>query len=123
LRTSGFAVVSTTDGLEALALLERESFDAVVLDLRMPRVDGRTVFRRLRASGNRVPVLIASAFGARPAQLELGAEGSIEKPFDPDVLIEEVARLVHLVPAADNRPRLLTSDQEHEAPRRRVVRG
>jgi DNA-binding response OmpR family regulator len=41
-----------------------------------------------------VPVLIASAFGARAAQAELGAHGAIEKPFDPEELVEAVTQLI-----------------------------
>lgn len=94
LRTAGYEVASSTDGFQALDMLAREHFDAVVLDLRMPRIDGRTLFRQLRGSGNQVPVLIASAYGARSAQIELGAEGSIEKPFDPESLLEAVEQLL-----------------------------
>jgi DNA-binding response OmpR family regulator len=94
LRSYGFEVVSAADGESALATLDSQAIDAVVLDLRMPGMDGRTVFKEMRARGHTTPVLIASAFGARPAQQELGAEGSIEKPFDPEALADAVLELI-----------------------------
>lgn len=94
LQTGGFAVVTASDGEVALGLVEQENPDVIILDLRMPRLDGKAFYRELRARGDNTPVLIASAFGARTAQLELGAEASIEKPFDPDRLIEAVSALL-----------------------------
>jgi len=46
-------------------------------------IDGRDVYRAARAMGYRGPVIVCSAFGARDAQRELGAEAAISKPFDP----------------------------------------
>jgi DNA-binding response OmpR family regulator len=94
LRSAGYQVVSAEDGEKALSVVEQENPDVIILDLRMPKLDGRGFFRELRARGVRTPVLIASAFGARSGQLELGAEASIEKPFDPDRLVEVVAELL-----------------------------
>jgi DNA-binding response OmpR family regulator len=94
LKLDGLDVLTAADGASALRLLESEQVDAIVLDLRMPGMDGRALFREMRARGNNTPVLIASAFGARAAQQELGAEAAIEKPFDPEVLAEAVTRLL-----------------------------
>ncbi|MEV4461821.1 response regulator, partial [Microbispora sp. NPDC049633] len=58
LEFEGYAVESAADGLTALDLLERGDFDAMLLDVMMPRLDGLTACRRLRASGKRVPVLM-----------------------------------------------------------------
>ena len=94
LRTSGMEVLTATDGYAALDVAMSKDVDAIVLDLRMPNLDGRGFFRELRARGVETPVLIASAFGAREAQQELGAQGSIEKPFDPEMLIAELERIL-----------------------------
>jgi DNA-binding response OmpR family regulator len=94
LKSDGIDVSSASNGVTALGLLEQESFDALILDLRMPGMDGRTLYREVRARGHSVPVLIASAYGARTAQQELGAEGSIEKPFDPDRLLNAILRII-----------------------------
>jgi DNA-binding response OmpR family regulator len=98
LRTAGFEVLTADSAANALSITETDSVDVIVLDLRMPVVDGRTLFRQLRARGVQSPVLIASAYGARAAQMELGAEGAIEKPFDPDRLI---AAVTELMPSSD----------------------
>jgi CheY-like chemotaxis protein len=92
--SDGLSAATAADGLEALAKLGQESFDAIVLDLQMPRMDGRSFFRELRARGNTTPVLILSAYGAQAARRELGAEASVAKPFDPEVLVDAVRQLL-----------------------------
>jgi DNA-binding response OmpR family regulator len=94
LRTSGFEVVTCGDSTEGLSVAEKESFNLIILDLRMPVMDGRTFYRELREKGVETPVVIASAYGARAAQAELGAQAAIEKPFDPDRLIDTVTRIL-----------------------------
>lgn len=94
LRTGGYDVEVTSNGVDALALVDRESVDVIVLDLRMPQLDGPEFFRELRARGHSTPVLLTSAYGAQHAQRELGAEGAIEKPFDPEALIDAVKELL-----------------------------
>jgi DNA-binding response OmpR family regulator len=94
LSLEGHSVVTASDGQAALNVLQDREVDVIVLDLQMPRMDGRTCFRELRASGNTTPVLIASAFGAREAQRELGAEGAIEKPFSPDALTRAISQVL-----------------------------
>jgi DNA-binding response OmpR family regulator len=94
LRSSGYRVLTASSGEDALALLAEEPVDLVVLDLRMPGMDGRTVYREMRSRNIEAPVMIASAFGARAAQLELGAQAAIEKPFDPDRLVAAVRRVL-----------------------------
>ena len=94
LRTAGLDVLSADEGREAIDVASREPVDLIILDLRMPGMDGREVFHELRARGVAAPVLIASAYGARSAQVELGAEAWIEKPFDPDMLLDTVTRLL-----------------------------
>jgi len=94
LSLEGHSVRTASDGEAALALLESNPIDVIVLDLRMPRMDGRAFFRELRARGNQTPVLIASAYGAMEAQRELGAEGAVEKPFSPETLARAINELL-----------------------------
>ena len=94
MRHEGFEVDTVNDGESGLRLAVGHAYDAVVLDLRMPGKDGRTVFREMRDSGVRAPVLILSAFNARQATEELGAEAYLNKPFEPAELAQAVRRLI-----------------------------
>ena len=92
LELEGFAVTAVEDGAKALQALS-EPHDAVVLDVAMPHLDGMEVCRRLRAAGNRVPILMLTARDAvddRVAGLEAGADDYLPKPF---ALRELIARL------------------------------
>ncbi len=102
LEFEGYAVESAADGLTALDLLDRagqngESYDAVLLDVMMPRLDGLTACRRLRASGNRLPVLMLTArdaVGDRVSGLDAGADDYLVKPFELDELLARVRALL-----------------------------
>ncbi len=96
LSREGFRVRTAADGAEAMAELAKKRPDLVVLDLMLPGVDGLTVLRRLRASGDQVPVIVLSARGQeseRVAGLELGADDYLAKPASP----REVAARVRAV--------------------------
>jgi DNA-binding response OmpR family regulator len=94
LRSSGFQVEVVNSGDEALRRAVAEPPDAIVLDLRMPGKDGRQVFRELREMGIQSPVLILSAYDARNAQQELGAQAYVNKPFEPERLVEAVQAML-----------------------------
>ena len=99
MRSAGYLVTTANSGLSALELVEAQEFDAVILDLLMPEMDGRGFYQALRARGKTAPVLIVSAYGAREAQQELGAQASMAKPFDPDSLLRIVERLLDPSPS------------------------
>ena len=89
----GHRLVCCADGLEALALARRQSFDAILLDLGVPGIDGLQMLQRLRDGGIRTPVMVLTARGAiedKVAGLNLGADDYLAKPFD---LSELQARL------------------------------
>jgi DNA-binding response OmpR family regulator len=73
-------------------------FDAIILDLQMPVMDGPSMYRELRALPCATPVLLLSAYGAKNAQLELGAEAAMDKPFDPFTLADRVRALARHAP-------------------------
>ena len=84
LRIERYDVRLAGDGTEALALLADRSPDAIVLDVAMPDVDGLEVCRRLRATGDRTPVLMLTARDSvddRVAGLDAGADDYLVKPF------------------------------------------
>jgi two-component system, OmpR family, response regulator MprA len=84
LRLEGYEVELAADGAEALQRLALNAPDAVVLDVLMPNVDGLEVCRRLRAAGDRTPVLMLTArdaIGDRVRGLDAGADDYLVKPF------------------------------------------
>ena len=97
LEFEGYKVVTANDGQEALAAVAAEPYDAVLLDVMMPRLDGLTACRRLRASGNHVPVLMLTArdaVGDRVSGLDAGADDYLVKPFELDELLARVRALL-----------------------------
>ncbi|MDF5752317.1 response regulator transcription factor [Spongiactinospora sp. TRM90649] len=97
LEFEGYSVGLASDGQAALEVLATERYDAVLLDVMMPRVDGLTACRRLRASGNRVPVLMLTAreaVGDRVTGLDAGADDYLVKPFELDELLARVRALL-----------------------------
>src|SRR5687767_7988905 len=99
-----FAVDLASDGDEAQYMLGEVSYDAVVLDLMVPKRSGWTLLRDLRRSGSRTPVLILTALDAvadRVKALDLGADDYLSKPF---AIAELVARLRALVRRATGNP-------------------
>jgi two-component system, OmpR family, response regulator MprA len=97
LALEGYKVSEAEGGREALEELKARTMDAVVLDVLMPEVDGLEVCRRLRAAGDRVPVLMLTARDAvadRVAGLDAGADDYLVKPFALDELLARVRALL-----------------------------
>jgi two-component system, NtrC family, response regulator AtoC len=88
---------TAADGAAAKALLETDVFDALVLDLRMPVMDGLAVLSWMRDAGPPVPTIVISAFGEvndAVAAMKLGARDYLVKPFDPEELLLRLRRLL-----------------------------
>ncbi|HEX9378852.1 MAG TPA: response regulator transcription factor [Gaiellaceae bacterium] len=108
LELEGYEIELAADGQEALQLLETNGAvqpDAVILDVLMPGVDGLEVCRRLRRSGNRVPVLMLTArdeIENRVAGLDAGADDYVTKPFALEELVARVRALLRRVSAGDD---------------------
>lgn len=131
LRLEGFAVETAPGGRTALEAVARRPPAAVVLDVTMPDLNGRTVCARLRADGVRLPILILSArdeVDDRIAGLQAGADDYLVKPFAVEEL---VARLRALLRRAGEDARvteppaaaLVVGDLEIDPAARSVVRG
>lgn len=93
LRSSGYLVSEAENGIECLKLVEESSPDLILLDLRMPKMDGTTTLKKLRAMGIDIPVFILSGFGAPGSTTEaseLGAQGFIPKPYH----LSEISQLL-----------------------------
>jgi CheY-like chemotaxis protein len=91
--SDGLQVATARDGVDALEQLSQADYDVVILDLQMPRMDGRTFYREMISRGHNPKVVILSAYGAEEAQRELKVAAAVPKPFDPDVLIETVRKV------------------------------
>jgi len=102
LRHAGHTPTVATDGLRALEQVTATPFDAVLLDLGLPGLDGLEVCRRLRARGDQVPVLMLTARAAvaeRVAGLDAGADDYLVKPFALDELLARLRAFERRAPA------------------------
>jgi DNA-binding response OmpR family regulator len=93
LTRSGFAVTVAINGEEALQIVSEGHPDLLVLDVLMPRLDGREVLRQLRQAGNWIPILLLTQVGEageRAMALEEGADDYLNKPFDPHELVARI---------------------------------
>ena len=109
LEQDGFAVITATDGLEALKLARREEPDLIILDLMLSGLSGEEVCHRLRQEGSRVPVIMLTAKTAiedRIHGLGIGADDYVLKPFSPQ---EVLARVKTILRRSEPEPGLLTN--------------
>ncbi|MFC9387140.1 response regulator transcription factor [Streptomyces venezuelae] len=93
----GYGTQDAVDGMDALARMESYAPDLVVLDVQMPRMDGLTAARRIRASGSTVPILMLTArdtVGDRVTGLDAGADDYLVKPFELDELFARIRALL-----------------------------
>ena len=93
LERAGFQVVAAADGEEAIKQVESFKPDLILLDVLMPKMNGREVLRCLRQAGNWTPVILLTQVGEsveRAMALEEGADDYLNKPFDPHELIARV---------------------------------
>ena len=121
----GYAVDLARDGPAALELLGAGSFDAVVLDILLPDIDGLTVCRRMRDNGDRTPVLMLTARDTvedRVAGLDSGADDYLVKPFAFAELVARIRALSRREPALTN-PVLRVADLELDTTTRQASRG
>jgi DNA-binding response OmpR family regulator len=100
LRPQGVALVHAGGGQAGLAALAGGGFDAILLDVMMPGLDGLAVLRTLRDAGHRVPVIMLTARGDeadRVVGLELGADDYVAKPFSPRELLARLRAVLRRV--------------------------
>src|SRR5436305_12768865 len=93
---AGFAVTVSSLGMAGIALEARETFDALVLDLMLPDIDGLEVCRRIRSRAD-TPILMLTARGDitdRVVGLELGADDYLPKPFEPRELLARLKAIL-----------------------------
>jgi two-component system, OmpR family, response regulator len=104
LQHHGFTVTTAENGREALALIPKEKPDLVLLDVMMPDLDGFEVCRRLRADGDRTPVLFLTARDSTDDKvrgLTLGGDDYVQKPFSLDELVARAEAVLRRTNAAN----------------------
>lgn len=97
LQKEGFEVISAFNGREALETFQNSHFDAVILDIMMPVMDGLEVLKKMRKDNQTIPVIMLSAKGTERdviKGLELGANDYLSKPFRPAELIMRIKKLL-----------------------------
>lgn len=85
----GYAVITASDGPEALQKLAQEKYDAVFADIRMPGMDGIEMTARIKASQPWLPVVIVTGFGSADNEArarEIGVAGFLHKPLSPEMI-------------------------------------
>ncbi|AWL87591.1 transcriptional regulator [Streptomyces sp. TSRI0445] len=93
----GYGTQVAVDGYDALAMTEAYAPDLIVLDIQMPRMDGLTAARRIRATGSTTPILMLTArdtVGDRVTGLDAGADDYLVKPFELDELFARIRALL-----------------------------
>lgn len=93
LERNHYSADAVYDGEEALAYLEAGNYDALILDIMMPKLDGLSVLRQLREKGNRIPVLMLTAKGEvddKVLGLDSGANDYLTKPFSTQELMARI---------------------------------
>ncbi len=98
LQEEGYAAQGASDGKEALELLNKENFDILITDLKMPEMDGLELTRKCLQAYPQTAVIIITAYGSLDSAihaLRLGAQDYILKPFDFDDVLHKVQRIIH----------------------------
>ena len=124
LQDEGFACDVALDGESGLFMAQEEAYDLVLLDLMLPKVDGRTILERLRPR-RRTPVLVITArdaVGDKVALLDAGADDYLTKPFELSELIARVRALIRRA-TPDPRPTLRIGEVSIDTVGRSVTRG
>src|SRR5258707_8772900 len=119
---NGVRVTGAADGDQGLAALEVGGFDAVLLDVMMPGMDGLEVCRRIRKRGN-VPIIMLTAKGDetdRVVGLEMGADDYLPKPFSPRELLARLRAVLRRARPDLGGERLSVGDIEVEVAGREV---
>ena len=125
-RQVGYATVHVADGEAGLAAALHGPYDAAVVDIMLPRLDGLEVLRRLRTAGRTLPIIVLSARGSVDAKirgLEAGGDDYLAKPFSVAELVARVQALLRRASRAEETTVLRVDDLEMDLVTHRVTRA
>ncbi len=103
---NNYSADAVYDGEEALAYIESGNYDVAVLDIMMPKLDGISVLKKVRASGNRIPILMLTAKSEiedRVLGLDSGANDYLPKPFDTRELLARIRAITRTKEETDTK--------------------
>ncbi len=126
LKQGGYAVDHAADGEDGLFRVQTIAYDAAIVDLMLPRLDGLSLIQQLRAKGIRIPVLILSAKASvddRVRGLQAGGDDYLTKPFAFSELLARVQALIRRATQAPEPTRLAVGDLTLDLITREVARG
>lgn len=126
LELEGYDVTAVHDGLAALDALEAQPYDLLLVDVMMPNLDGLTLCRRLRARGDRTPILMLTArveISDRVSGLDAGADDYLPKPFAVDELLARVRALLRRTAPSSTGGVIEVADLRIDESARRAWRG
>lgn len=106
LEKNHYSVDPVYNGKDALDYIENGNYDAVILDIMMPCMDGITVLKKLRSEGNQIPILILSAKSEvddKVLGLDCGANDYLTKPFDSKELLARIRTMTRSIQAVDSK--------------------
>ncbi len=125
LKAAGYAVDHARDGEDGLSLITTEPYDAAVVDIMLPNLDGLSLIERMRKEGIRTPVIILSAKGSigdRVKGLQTGSDDYITKPFAFSELLARVQALIRRANGLSEPTRLTVGDLSVNLLTREVAR-
>ena len=125
-KQAGYATAHVADGETGLAAALHGPYDAAVVDIMLPRLDGLEVIRRLRTAGRTLPIIVLSARGSVDAKirgLEAGGDDYLAKPFSVAELVARVQALLRRVNRAEETTILRVDDLEMDLVTHRVTRA
>jgi two-component system OmpR family response regulator len=126
LKQSGYAVDHSADGEEGLFHAQTVAYDAAVIDVMLPKLDGLRLIQQLRAGGIRIPALILSAKASvddRVRGLQAGGDDYLTKPFAFSELLARIQALIRRATQAPEPTRLTVGDLTMDLLTRKVERG
>ncbi len=126
LEQNSVTLAHAPDGTRGLTMLDQGAWDAVLLDVMMPGLDGLEVLKRIRGKGSSVPVIMLTARGDetdRVVGLELGADDYVAKPFSPRELLARLRAVLRRSRPEVMSEALTTSDIVVDVPARVASRG